>query len=287
MGVKRRDFMKTLVLVGVTLTVGKKLGASPKKESDVEFYGTLYDSTRCVGCQSCEYACAEANDLPEPVGEPEVGVVRKTDETRRTVINCYDTSKGEVFIKKQCMHCNEPACAAACLTQAMHKTKEGPVIWRGDKCMGCRFCMLSCPFDVPKFEYHSANPKILKCDMCYDRLKEGKIPACAENCPAEALFFGTRRELIKEARKRIHENPDIYVDHIYGEHEAGGTGYLYLSPVPFDELGFNTSLQNTSYPELTKGFLYAVPSVFVLVPALLLGIHQATKNNNNNEEEEK
>lgn len=122
--------------------------------------------------------------------------------------------------------------------------------------------------------------------MCYDRLEEGKIPACVENCPAEALFFGTRRELIKEARKRICEDPDLYEDHIYGEHEAGGTGYLYLSPVPFDELGFNTSLQNTSYPELSKGFLYAVPSVFVLVPALLLGIYEATKNHQHDKDEE-
>jgi Fe-S-cluster-containing dehydrogenase component len=167
----------------------------------------------------------------------------------------------------------------------MHKTKEGPVIWRGDKCMGCRYCMVSCPFDVPKFEYHSPNPKIQKCDMCFDRLGEGKIPACVEACPAEALMFGTRRELIKEARKRIHENPDLYVDHIYGEHEAGGTGFLYLSPVPFNELGFNTSIQTSSYPELSKGFLYSVPTIFVLWPAILLGIREATKNNQPKEEE--
>ncbi|MCK9208308.1 MAG: hypothetical protein M0P66_14450, partial [Salinivirgaceae bacterium] len=131
----------------------------------------------------------------------------------------------------------------------------------------------------PKFEYHSANPKIQKCTMCFERLVEGKIPACAENCPAEAIQFGTRRELLHEARKRIVENPDVYVDHIYGEHEAGGTGVLYLSSVPFNELGFNTSLQKSSYPELSKGFLYGVPSVFVLWPALLLGLYEATKDN--------
>jgi Fe-S-cluster-containing dehydrogenase component len=146
--------------------------------------------------------------------------------------------------------------------------------------------MVSCPFDIPKFEYHSANPKIQKCSMCFDKIKEGEVPACVFDCPAEALLFGTRRELIKEARRRIHEDPDLYVDHIYGEHEAGGTGWLYLSPVPFEELGFNTSLQNTSYPQLTKGFLYSVPSVFVLFPALLLGIQQATKNNHLNQDNE-
>jgi Fe-S-cluster-containing dehydrogenase component len=262
----------------VSLATGKELGATPKNENEIEFYGILYDSTRCVGCQSCEYACAESNKLPEPEGSPEVGVLRKTSETCRTVINAYDTSKGEVYIKRQCMHCNQPACASACLTQAMHKTHEGPVIWREDKCMGCRYCMISCPFDIPKFEYHSSNPKINKCDMCFDRLMEGKMPACVESCEAGALVFGTRKEIIAEARKRIHENPDNYVDYIYGEYEAGGTAFMYLSPVPFDELGLNTGIQKTSYPALSKGFLYSVPTVFVLWPALLLGIHEATKN---------
>jgi len=160
----------------------------------------------------------------------------------------------------------------------MYKTKEGAVIWRGDKCMGCRYCMVSCPFDIPKFEYHSSNPKIEKCNMCFDRTKEGKLPACVENCPADALMYGPRRELIKEARKRIVENPDSYFDHIYGEHEAGGTGFLYLAAVPFEELGLNTSIQKESYPSLSKGFLYSVPTIFVLWPAILLGIRESTKN---------
>jgi formate dehydrogenase iron-sulfur subunit len=286
MDIGRRSFFKVLGLTGVTLAVGKQVNAAAAGDSEVEFQGMLYDSTRCIGCQSCESACAEANGLPAPKDSPEPGVVRKLDETRRSVINIYNTSKGEVFVKKQCMHCNQPACTSACLTNAMHKTKEGPVIWRGDKCMGCRYCMVSCPFDIPKFEYHSANPKIQKCTMCYDRLQEGKIPACAENCPAEAIVYGTRRELLKEARNRIHDNPDLYVDHIYGEQEAGGTGFLYLSPVPFNELGFNTSLQKTSYPELSKGFLYSVPTIFVLWPAILLGIREATKNSHPKEEED-
>jgi Fe-S-cluster-containing dehydrogenase component len=178
------------------------------------------------------------------------------------------------------MHCNEPACAAACLTQAMHKNVLGPVTWNGDKCMGCRYCMVSCPFDMPKFESHSANPKIQKCDMCFEKRKTGELPTCVANCPNEALMFGKRRDLIPEARRRIYENPELYVDHIYGEHEAGGTGWLYLSAVPFEELGMKTNLQQSSYPELTKGFLYSVPTIFVMLPTLLLGIHQATKSNN-------
>ena len=285
MGINRRNFLKTLGVVGATLTVGKGIAAPDKPNGEIEFRGILYDSTRCLNCHVCERLCAKIHGAPEPE-KPKDGEIRQTNETYRTVVNAYNTSKGEVYAKKQCMHCNEPACAAACLTQAMHKTQEGPVVWRGDKCMGCRYCMVSCPFNVPKFEYHSSNPKIEKCDMCFDRIKEGQMPACAEQCPTEAIVFGTRRELITEARRRINDSPGSYYDHIYGEHEAGGTGYLYLSPVPFEELGFNTTLQKSSYPALTKGFLYAVPSIFVLWPALLLGLQQATKNNRHNEDDD-
>lgn len=284
MRIDRRNFFRMLGITGASLAIGKEVSATPQNENEIEFFGILYDSTLCVGCQNCEFACAAANGLPDPTDTPEIGVLRKTDETRRTVINGYNTSKGEFYVKRQCMHCNEPACDAACLTQAMHKTKEGPVIWRGEKCMGCRYCMVSCPYDIPKFEYFSSNPKITKCDMCHDRLLEGKIPACVENCEAGALMFGKRRDLIKEARKRIHENPDQYVDHIYGEKEAGGTGFLYLASVPFDELGLNTKIQKTSYPSLSKGFLYSVPTIFILWPAILLGIQEATKNNHHNSE---
>ncbi|MEI8049689.1 MAG: 4Fe-4S dicluster domain-containing protein [Bacteroidota bacterium] len=277
MGIKRRNFLKLLGVTGVTLAIGENASAAPKSDDNMEFNGILYDSTRCKGCRGCEFDCAEAHNLPMP--PKDVPAIRKTDETCNSVINTYETQKGKVFIKRQCMHCNEPACAAACLTKAMLKNKTGPVTWDGDKCMGCRYCMVSCPFDIPKFEYHSVNPKIQKCDMCFERLKTEESPACVFNCPNEALLYGKRRDLIKEARKRIYENPNLYFDHIYGEREAGGTGWLYLSPVPFEQLGMNTLLQQSSYPELTKGFLYSVPSIFVLVPTLLMGIHQATKNN--------
>jgi Fe-S-cluster-containing dehydrogenase component len=285
MNLDRRNFFKTIGIARLTLATGKASGKTPADAGgQTEFLGMLYDSTRCVGCRACETACAEAHGLPEPKDELVTGVKRKTSETQRTVINKYSTSKGEAMVKNQCMHCNEPACASACLTSAMYKTKEGPVIWRGDKCMGCRYCMVSCPFDVPKFEYDSPNPKIQKCDLCYERIVKGGIPACAEIC-GDALTFGTRRELVAEAHKRIVENPGQYVNKIYGEDVAGGTGLLYLTAVPPEELELKTNLQNSSYPALTKGFLYSVPAVFVLLPPLLLGIHEATKNNNHNPEE--
>ena len=283
MSINRRGFFCLLGATGITLAIGKNTFASSKGKGDVEFSGVLYDSTRCVGCRTCEYECAAAHGLPEPIAEVEP--IRKTNETCNTVVNTFQTTKGEVYIKRQCMHCNEPACDAACLTQAMHKNETGPVTWNGDKCMGCRYCMVSCPFDSPKFEFHSTNPKIQKCDMCFDRQNAGEKPVCVTNCPNDALMYGKRRDLIKEARRRIYEKPDLYADHIYGEHEVGGTGWLYLSPVPFEELGMNNNLQQSSYPALTKGFLYSVPSVDLLLPPLLLGIYTATKNNQHKEED--
>jgi len=285
MGINRRDFMKTMGFAGVTLAFGKSHGSEIKQEDNGELYGMLYDSTMCMGCQTCEFSCAEEHELDEPTDEPEAGVVRKTGTESRTVVNLYKTSKGEKYVKRQCMHCNIPACDTACLTQAMHKTKQGPVIWREGKCMGCRYCMVSCPFDAPKFEYHSTNPEIVKCTMCAERMEKGKVPACAENCPTGAIQFGKRKELIKEAHKRMHEYPDYYHHYIYGEHEAGGTGWLYLAAVPMNELGMNTDMQKKSYPSLTKGFIGSIAPVDILLPGVLLGIHAATKSPKNQEEE--
>jgi Fe-S-cluster-containing dehydrogenase component len=288
MAIDRRNFLKTLGVVGGTLTVGKSFGAPVKEgEEGVEFYGMLYDSTLCAGCQACEYACADKYGFAAPEDVPEPGVIRKPDETRRLTVNSFNTSKGEQFMRLACNHCNSPACASACLTKAMVKTEEGPVIWREPKCMGCRSCIISCPFDMPKFEYNSPNPKIQKCRMCYEEIVDGQLPACAENCPTGALLFGKRRDLLQVAKARISSDPDNYYPEIYGEKEVGGTGVLYLASVPFEEVGFRTDLGTTAYPEYNKTFLYSVPAVLILWPAFLLGLHSATtENKNNNQTEE-
>jgi len=269
----RRGFLKTLGLAGATLTLPRG-GAAAQSDGDAEPCGVLVDTTRCAGCNSCTYACAEANGLPEP--EDPDAVTRPTTE-QWTAVRTFKTSKGEVHVKRQCMHCVHPACGSACLTAAMKKTAEGPVVWREEKCMGCRFCMVSCPFDGPKFEYSSANPRIRKCILCADRIRDGESPACVENCPEEALTFGTRRDLLRIAHKRIANAPDRYVDHIYGEREAGGTSWLYLAGVPFGELGFPTDVGEASYPSLTSSFLYSVPMVLTLAPALMLGVAKGSR----------
>ena len=287
MGINRRTFLKVLgggiVGGGIAgaasgnIVIPKKLKAE-ETVSPQQFVGILVDTTRCVGCRACEEACAQANHLPVPdisdnsVLEKE----RKTTQSQLTVVSRYQTEKGEVFVKKQCMHCNQPGCVAACLVKAMEKRKEGPVTWASN-CMGCRYCMPSCPFEMPKFEYESSNPRIQKCSLCWNRLEKGEIPACVDACPEKALTFGPRKKLIEEANRRIYQKPGEYLTHIYGEHEVGGTGYLYISKVPFEQIGFRTDLGTIAYPEYSKGFLYSVPIVLLLWPAFLIGVNTLTK----------
>ena len=276
----RRNFLKTTAAAGAAL-MPMKLSAEEIKENK-EFVGVLVDTTKCIGCRECEIACAESHDLPIPdvLNDSAHDNIRTTGETQYTVVNKFDTDKGEVFVKKQCMHCWQPACTSACLTNAMYKTDDGPVIWREEKCMGCRFCMVSCPFEIPKFEYNEWNPKIQKCDMCFDRLEGGQQPACVSACPTDAITFGMKRDLMEVARNRVYSYPDKYVRKIYGEYEVGGTGWLYLSEVPFDQIGFRTDLGTTPYPEYTKDFLYNVPVILFGVPALLLGLNALTDRKN-------
>ncbi len=269
----RRNFLKFAGTVSATLAAGG-LKAEETKEPK-EFVGALVDTTRCIGCRSCERACAEAHGLEVPDIENDNALAehRTTNEKQLTVVNRFNTDVGEVFVKQQCMHCWQPACASACLTNAMLKTEEGPVIWRGNKCLGCRYCMAACPFNMPKYEYDSWNPKVQKCDLCWERLQEGKIPACVEACPTDALMFGNKKQLMEIARVRIYHHPTKYYHEIYGEHIVGGTGWLYLSAVPFEQLGFRTDLGTTPYPEYTKEFLYAVPLIFFGAPAVLIGLN--------------
>jgi len=281
----RRELLKTMgaaagtVLVTPVLQAESRQDATAESVATAEPVGILVDTTKCIGCRTCEWACADAHkdagvEFPEEV---DFSVERTTSEKQWTVVNRYETEKGTIYAKKQCMHCLQPACAAACLTRAMQKSSAGPVTWTEDRCMGCRFCMVSCPFDMPKFEYHSAVPRIQKCVMCAERLAEGKRPACVENCPAGALTFGPRSELVEQARQRIYADPDNYVHQVYGEHEVGGTGWLYLASVPFEQLGFRADLGTTPFPTYTREFLYAVPVVLTVVPPFLLALSRASR----------
>jgi len=285
MGINRRNFLKVAGAAGgILLTGGARSARSAQTpqtpEGSVEFYGILIDTTKCIGCRACEEACNAQNSLPKPgVSFSSESVFEKKRETTPgayIVVNRFPNEKSPdkpIFVRRQCMHCTEPSCASACLCKAMEKMPEGPTVYHKDRCMGCRYCMISCPFDIPKFEYDSASPFVKKCIGCPDRVAKGEQTACAEACPEGATLFGKRRDLIEEAKKRIYLNPDRYYPHIYGEHEVGGTGYMYLSAVPFEKFSFRTDLGTKHYPELTSGFLSSVPLVDILWPAVLFGFN--------------
>jgi formate dehydrogenase iron-sulfur subunit len=222
----------------------------------------LIDFTKCIGCQACAMACKEVNGLP---GEPE----EELSATAFTVVK----EKDDLYYRRLCMHCNDPTCASVCPVGAFEKTPEGAVIYQAYKCIGCRYCMQACPFSIPTYEWKKRAPKVQKCIMCYQtRLQKGEIPACAEACPTEATIFGDREEMIQVARARIKENPDLYVDHIYGEKEAGGTSVLMLSSVPFETLGFPAGLGERPLPELTWAALKNVPGIAIFGGAILYGV---------------
>ncbi len=288
--IRRCAFLKNTAAIGGSLLVGS-LAANPAKVfaaqevvNRPDGFGMLYDSTRCVGCRRCEAACNKANKLPAPETSFEVQDVfeekRRTDAQAYTVVNRYQDPKWEkpIYRKMQCMHCAEPACASACLVAAFKKTPEGSVIYNEKVCLGCRYCMTACPFYIPAFEYFDpGSPAIRKCTLCYHRVHEGMRPACAEACSVEANIFGKRSELIKIARDRMRSEPDRYIDHIYGEHEVGGTNWLYISGVPFEQLGLPTNLGTAPLPEFTREFLSAVPLVLVIWPALFGGVYAFTR----------
>ncbi|MDR2488144.1 MAG: 4Fe-4S dicluster domain-containing protein [Desulfovibrio sp.] len=290
---QRRKFLALLSSAGLAAAMPVREGKTAPVNGfsgHQDAVGVLHDSARCIGCRRCEAGCqsvnADAVPPPDKRRKPakpfdDLSVLdkkRRTDFQAYTVVNKYhiEDRSAPVFRKFQCNHCQEPACASACFVKAFVKTPEGPVLYRPDLCVGCRYCMIACPFYVPAYDYHSVNPLVYKCTMCAPRIAEGKLPGCVESCPKDALTFGKRSELLIVARERIAKNPGLYVNHIYGEHEMGGANWLYLSPVPHKYLG-QPELGKTSAPELTSGALGSVAMVAGIWPVLLGGVYAISK----------
>jgi Fe-S-cluster-containing dehydrogenase component len=283
MSVSRRKFLAWMGGAGLSTTVGRRaVAGAPKHFSGYpESKGVLHDLVRCVGCRKCEAGCNKVNKLPAPEKPfDDLSVLeekRRTHADTYTVVNKYAVAGQEkpVYRKRQCNHCQEPACASACFVKAFKKTPEGAVTYDESVCVGCRYCMIACPFEVPTYEYDEVlTPRIMKCTMCHPLITSGErdIPGCVEACPVEALTYGERGDLIKIARERIRKYPERYVDHIYGEREMGGTNWLYVGGAPFDQVGMRTDLGTTPAPKLTSGALSMVPAVVGLWPVLLTGV---------------
>ncbi|SDN70510.1 4Fe-4S dicluster domain-containing protein [Desulfonauticus submarinus] len=279
----RRGFLACLGAAGSSVALPKKASAW-KSRAPSDPFGCLVDVTRCIGCRKCEQACNEVNHLPKPDKSFEDKTV--FDEKRRpnaeefTVVNRYFTGRLQdkegnllpTYVKVQCMHCQDPACASACITGALSKKENGAVYYDVKKCIGCRYCMVACPFEIPAYEYFDPlTPRVRKCTFCFERIsKEGGKPGCASVCPTEALTFGKRSELLALAKKRIKENPGRYIDHIYGEYEAGGTCWLYISGEPMENLGL-PPVPNRPLPKLTETIQSGLFS-YLWSPIVLFGV---------------
>ena len=298
MTISRRKFLGWLGAAGLGATVGQKAArAASNKHFDgyPESNGVLFDNTRCIGCRKCEEGCNRVNELPEPDRSfSDLSLLeskRRTTPKAYTVVNRYDdagSSRGPLYRKIQCNHCLEPACASVCFVQAFKKTASGAVTYDASVCVGCRYCMIACPFEIPTYEYDSAfSPRVMKCTMCHPRISKGLLPGCVEACPTEALTYGNREDLLRIGRERIRRSPDRYENHIYGENEMGGTSWLYLSEVPFKDIGMREDLGVTPAPKLTSGALSAVPVVVGLWPVLLGGIYAINKRKEKIEKQEK
>lgn len=277
----RRKFLKVSAATAGVLVSGAVSADDVRVVDDFAgAYGVLVDTVLCVGCRKCEQACQLANGPcdrdPESLLDRSVfATQRRPDECAYTVVNEFsdpDRSGRNYWMKFQCMHCNKPACVSACIVGALTKDSRGPVVYDTWKCIGCRYCFLACPFDIPAYEYANAlNPLLRKCTFCYDQFAErGFKPACVKVCPGGALTFGTREELTDLARIRIKQSPDKYVDQIYGEHEVGGTSWMYLAGTDFAA----TALPGTTdepISELTERIQHGVFKSFV-PPIVLYGL---------------
>ena len=295
---QRRSFLKRMASVGGLTLLGS--GAAGKIASAHEHftgypdsYGVLVDTTACIGCRRCEWACKDQNKLPgqQPKKAYEDQAVfdakRRPDGDTYTVVNRYPDPKNPgrfIYVKTQCMHCNEPACASVCFVKAFTKTEKGAVVHHPSLCIGCRYCMAACPFNMPGYQYDDAfTPEVTKCTLCFERItKDGGMPACVEACPADVLTFGKRTDLLQIAKKKITTQPDRYHPQIYGENEVGGTSWMYLSSVPFDQIGFRTDLGTTPIPRLSRGFLSMVSIVLVTWPVMCMGFYSFSKSRKKN-----
>jgi len=229
----------------------------------------LTDTTKCIGCNECALACKKVNHLAPDLP-------RRWDlNDGLSARNWTSVVEGPAhsFVRKQCRHCLEPACASACPVGALTRSSIGAVIYDSSKCMGCRYCMMACPYGIPRYDWEQPVPYVRKCILCYDRIRTGGQPACTEACPTKATIFGDREQLLAEAHRRIRENPGRYIGRVWGEEEAGGTSVLYISDQDLSFLTHGHALGDAPMPSRTATAMTAVPFVFSGVVAVMAGLN--------------
>ncbi|MBU0481405.1 MAG: hydrogenase 2 operon protein HybA [Proteobacteria bacterium] len=321
MKIRRRDFLKGIASGGVLAVIGKPdLALATERQYQPGALGILYDATLCVGCQSCMVACKKANNMPmertrapgvwdDPVdlSSSTLNIIKKYQHGEGQVKDSVD---GYSFVKRHCMHCVEPSCVSACPVSALTKDKENGIVgYNKERCIGCRYCQIACPFNIPKFQWDDPTPEIVKCQLCSHLVEKGGISACCEACPTGASLFGPVESLINEAKRRQQMVPGKYYDfpisdlsgrtspefksrmaakyvpEIYGEYEVGGTQVLHMAGVPFNKLGF-PDLPHESYASISDGIQYAIYKGMVY-PIVVLGglIYMVNKREGGDKEE--
>ena len=237
-------------------------------------WSILTDVTKCIGCEECVKACQELHELPQERPWPWVKKITDLSSSRWTTIVDALGDQGKHYVRRQCRHCLDPECVSVCIVGALKKTDEGPVVYDPDICIGCRYCMIACPWEIPRYSWEEAVPFIQKCDMCYDRVSNGGIPACVEACPTEATIFGDRDELLAEARHRIAAEPNRYLPKVWGEKEVGGTSVMYVSDVEINLTDLDAPIREAAeMPHRTTKILHQMPFVFVLMAGAMGGVN--------------
>ncbi len=324
---KRRDFLKAAAGSAASLCAAESVQARPNLEPVPNAIGMLFDSTLCVGCKACVSKCKEVNGTPPVIEGDEASWDSARDLSPDTynVIKVYLEGSGETkdavndgfcFEKRSCMHCVDPGCVSVCPVTAMRRDPlTGIVTHHEDACIGCRNCMVGCPYNVPQFDYDDAFGKISKCQMCnqkgVERIDQGMMTGCAEACPTGATLFGTREVLLEEAKRRLAmkpgetylyprgdiSNPDsshekaipLYQQHIWGEKEAGGTNVLHISAIPFDKLGM-PPLEERSASSIAESVQHTLYSYLALPAVALAGlsyvVHRNTRDDHQDEEDQ-
>lgn len=241
-------------------------------------YAILTDTTRCTGCETCVHACKQTYGLGRDRAWRWKG---RIDDLSATRFCSIIRRPGSRFVRHQCRHCLSPACASACIVGALKKEDLGPVTYDEKRCMGCRYCMMACPYGIPRYSWEDRVPLVRKCILCYDRIKDGQgQPACTQSCPYDATVFGTRQAMLDEARRRFAASPGKYFvkpgqtePEIFGEHEVGGTSVLYISDVDLGFLAWGPQLGDEPLPTLTWAALSKVPPVVLGVAGAMSAVY--------------
>lgn len=269
--VSRRTFLRRGLIATACAACGVAIARSARAEDGPsnDSQGVLVDLTRCIGCRACENACLIRqgyDGLPPATFGYGAGDGKLTFRSRTFVDFPEVSTDGGAHrlpVKRQCMHCLDPACVSVCPVAALERTPRGSVAYREERCIGCRYCVLACPFSVPRYEWDNAlTPRVNKCDFCDDRIVAGLQPACVAACPTGTLKFGKRDALLQEAHERIDAQPRRYAT-LFGDQVVGGTSWLYLSDTPIGQLGFPKDLPQEPLPALTWRVISRLPFVVI------------------------